>query len=139
MTKPLSALFAALLFACFGPLAAAQTVSGSDSPEAQTERQMPGWAYDFDVPTSDLPPVVMERSIDIALGLGVLGQQALPYRVGLAGPGNVGLVPAPVPEGWVVIRRCMERGAPTAAQPDGPCLVYEMRELTGNPYAIAWD
>lgn len=132
MTKPFSALLVAVLCASFGPMAAAQTTSDAARP-------MPGWVYEIGAPASDIDPVVIERSLSMALWLGVLGQEVRPYRVALAGAGYAALLLEPVPEGWVIIRRCMEWDVPTRERPEDRCLVYEMRELTGDPYTIGWD
>lgn len=50
MTKPFSALLAAVLCASTSPMAAAQTVSDAARP-------MPGWVHEVDPPVSDIEPV----------------------------------------------------------------------------------
>lgn len=155
MTKPFHTLLAGAVFAVLGQMAPAQETALGDIVDSVTPADRPAsvftqpfeiaaqsgpaWMYHRGVPFDSSDPVVMERSIDIAIGLGVLGLDVRPYRIAFAGPGYVGVLPAPVPEGWVVIRRCMERDTPDARDPLGHCLVLEMRQLLGNPNAIAWD
>lgn len=153
MTKTFSAL--AVVLAGLGAAASAQPVPifadaqvtpSDDRPVSvftqsadSTAVPSPIWRYERGQPAPLVAPEVMERSINIAIREGVLGFEIRRYRVAFPRPGYVGVIPAPVPAGWIVIRRCMERDVPTDAYPDGECLVFEMRELLGDPHSVAWD
>ncbi len=163
MTKFFSVLMAGLVALGLGAMANAQVTLPLDLIESRAgmptphlfgqaplqgtgrlgpEAVQPGWEYRFGQPQSTSHPDVIDRMIDIAVREGVLGVTSAPYRVQFSGPGYVALIsPAPVPDGWIVTHRCLERDEirTSEAHPYGQCFVYEMRPRLSDVISVAWD
>ena len=66
------------------------------------------------------------------------GSEAAPYQVAHPGPGYVGVIPAPIPDGWVVTNRCLawDEAYADAERPLGDCYIFEMRPMVLGPIVI---
>ncbi len=66
------------------------------------------------------------------------GLETAPYQLAHPGPGYVGLIPMPVPDGWVVTNRCLAWDDYYAndERPLGDCYIFEMRPMVLGPIAI---
>ncbi len=101
----------------------------------------PAWVYEVGHPDGTVDPEFIETMLDLATRPEAWGSGAEPYRVSLPGPSYVGLIPQPVPEGWVVTNRCLEwdDGPANAESPQGECHLFEMRPLRIDVESTARD
>ncbi len=66
------------------------------------------------------------------------GVEAAPYQVRHSGATQMGLIPQPIPEGWVVTNRCLEwdDSYTSPERPLGNCYVFEMRPMLISLFSL---
>lgn len=89
------------------------------------------WFYEF----HGVDPETIDLLVWASTRPETWGPDAAPYQVAIPGPSYVGLIPAPVPEGWVVTHRCLawDNTYTSAEAPRGDCYMFEMRSLAVGP------
>jgi hypothetical protein len=136
MTKPFSAVLAALVVVGLGQTATAQfhamTPSGpawsgdTVSVSQHLPLDRPGWpgqvnpfviAAPVELHVAEPPAWVFDGGyahtdyVDLmrwsSTRPATWGVEAAPYQVAIPGPSYVGLIPQPIPEGWTVTNRCL--------------------------------
>ncbi|MBF9044574.1 hypothetical protein HKCCE4037_14615 [Rhodobacterales bacterium HKCCE4037] len=148
MTKPFSALAA-------GEIAGLAMPAQADTFDSYLTHSFPreliGRSADLpaDRPllTAPLPDWILDRVDADADYIALLhwastrpetwGSESRPYRIAVPGPSYVGVIPAPIPEGWVVTNRCLawDDYYANAERPHGDCYIFEMRPLAIGPFA----
>ncbi|GAB5447005.1 hypothetical protein [Gymnodinialimonas sp.] len=103
----------------------------SDLPEPLEIATPPTWMYDL----HGADPETIDLLVWAATRPETWGAASAPYQVAHPGPSYVGLIPAPVPDGWVVTHRCLawDDTYVGAETPNGDCYIFEMRPFVAGP------